>query len=121
MKYLAISLMCLALIACTSAGGYMPHGSGTQTVLKEDNYVMLYPAAHGTSSGFRLLGVIPFSSPTHGKALSDLYSKVPTQGKATSLVNMSQEYSSAYFILFSIPKITVTADVIEFNKALEKK
>ena len=36
------------------------------------------------------------------------------EGKSTALANVAQDKSTVYLILFSIPKITVTADIIEF-------
>ncbi len=115
-KMMIIVLAGLTLCGCSSMGGNIPHGNTTQTVLDKGNYTMLCPAARGESKGFRLLGIIPFAAPTHSKAMSDLYKSIDVKGKSTSLVNVSQEYSSSYFILFSIPKITITADVIEFNR-----
>jgi hypothetical protein len=115
-KIMVMVLAGFTLCGCSSVGGNIPHGNTTQTVLDKGNYTMLCPAAKGESSGFALFGIIPFASPTHSKAMSDLYKNIDVKGKSSSLVNVSQEYSSSYFILFSIPKITITADVIEFNK-----
>lgn len=38
--------------------------------------------------------------------------------KAQAIVNVVQQNSSTYFILFGIPRITVRADVVEFTEAL---
>ena len=91
--------------------------NSTQPVLDlaKDNYTMLYPAVRGVSTGFRLLGFIPFTLPTYSQALSDLYQSVDVKGKTTSLANVYQEESSSYFFLFGLKKIIVTADVIELK------
>lgn len=115
-KMMAVVLAGLMLCGCSTMGVPEPRENVTQTVLAKDNYTMLCPAARGESKGFRLFGIIPFSSPTHSKAMSDLYKNTDVKGKSTSLVNVTKEYSSSYFILFSIPRITITADVIEFKK-----
>lgn len=99
--------------------GYPRTGpSDTQPVLDldKDNYAMLFPAARGVSTGFRLFGFIPFTQPTYSMALSDLYKNIDVKGKETSLANVYQEESSSYFFLFGFEKIIVTADIIELKK-----
>jgi hypothetical protein len=98
--------------------GYPRTGpNDTQQVLDLDkaNYVMLFPAVRGVSTGFRLFGFIPLSLPTYSQALSDLYQNIDVKGKATSLANVYQEESSSYFFLYGLKKIIVTADVIELK------
>jgi hypothetical protein len=94
-------------------------GGGTSTTvnLTGQNYKLIKGGARGESRGFRLLGVIPFASPTHASAKAHLYESVgePLTGKAIALMNETEDRSLLYVILFSIPKLTVTADVIEFT------
>jgi len=102
----------LFLIGCSA--GVLPYGGRTTTDLTKKNFRMIRANARGEDTGFYLLGLIPFSSPTYADAMRSLYEGVEMEGKATALANVSQDKSTVYLILFSIPKITVTADIIEF-------
>jgi hypothetical protein len=53
----------------------------------------------------------------YAKAKASLYKSVgePLTGRAIALANQTEDRSIAVFILFSIPKITITADVVEFT------
>jgi len=58
-------------------------------------------------------------SPDYAEAMAQLYQAGGiTEGKAQAIVNVVQQNTSAYFILFGIPRITVRADVVEFTEAL---
>ena len=99
-------------------------GQSTTTAvdLKGKNYSLIQPGACGHSYGFRLLGIIPFASPNFASARSDLYASVkePLTGRAVALANELDDRSTVYLILFSVPKVTITADVIEFTQAENK-
>jgi len=84
--------------------------------LAGNNYKIIKTGASGQSSGFRFLGIIPIVSPTHSGAKASLYQEIgiPLTGRSVALANETEDRSSLYLILFSIPKITVTADVVEF-------
>jgi len=71
----------------------------------------------GKSWGFRLLGIIPLASPEYSMAKKRLYDSVgeTLNGKAVALANQTEDRSLMYLILFSVPKLTLTADVIEFT------
>jgi hypothetical protein len=99
-------------IGCST--GTLPYGGATTTDLTRKNFRMIRASARGQDSGFYLLGFIPFSSPTYADAMRNLYEGVDVEGKATTLAHVAQDRSTVYLILFSIPKITVTADIIEF-------
>ncbi len=117
--YVAAASM-LLLNACSSRGSF-PHNSGTTVDLSRKNYRIVKPNAIGTSSGFRLLGIIPLAAPSYTSAMSDLYDNARIrEGSATALVNISEEESGIYLILFSIPKLTVRADIIEFTDSRER-
>ncbi len=114
------ALSVLLLNACSSRGSF-PHNSGTTVDLSRKNYRIVKPNAIGTSSGFRLLGIIPLAAPSYTSAMSDLYKNARIrEGSATALVNISEEESGLYLILFSIPKLTVRADIIEFTDSRDK-
>ena len=109
-------LVMLVAVGCTSTGTY-PATSGTQVDLSRKNFRLVKANAIGTSSGFELFGFIPFAAPRYTEALSNLYRQAGvTEGAAQTLTNVTQEKSSLYLILFSIPKLTVRADVIEFTE-----
>lgn len=112
-------LICVALVT-----GCATHGDGsyrsdniTDTILSKGNYEVVKPGAEGTSSGFKLLG-IPIVRPSHADARSDLYEDVeePLTGRAIALTNQREEPSTLNFLLFQIPRIKVSADVIEFKE-----
>lgn len=122
MKYTISYLMAAAVLlgllsGCTNVGHISE--SGTSVSLAGNNYRLLKPGASGHSSGFRLLGIIPFASPNYAGAKASLYKSVgqPLTGKAVALANETEDRSTLYLILFSIPKITITADVVEFIDA----
>jgi len=119
---LILGLLFLFLMGCATAMGTFPQGTGTQVDLSKANYRIVKANAIGESSGFTLLGIIPLAAPRVISAMSDLYSKVGiSEGKSHALVNVAQERSSLYLILFSIPKLTIRADVIEFFEDSQKK
>lgn len=104
----------LGLTGCASIGS-MPYGNSTKTVLEKDNYTVKETAVTGESKGFDLL-FIPLKPPKYSKAMEDLHSKVDMKGKSSALANVAQERSYDWWILFGIPRITVTADVVEFKE-----
>jgi hypothetical protein len=117
----ALLILLLAFGGCSGKGVFKV-SSGTQVDLSRKNYRVVKSNAVGTSSGFRLLGIIPFASPSYTSAMSDLYKDAKVQdGSANALVNVTQEESGLYLILFSIPKLTVRADIIEFTDESEYK
>lgn len=113
---MAIVAIALFLVGCAPTGEFKGQATGVSVDLSKKNYKMIKVGAKGESTGFRLLGIIPFASPRYAKAKETLYASVglPLEGKAVALVNQTEDRSSLYLILFSIPKITITADVIEY-------
>ncbi|MGR9088668.1 MAG: DUF6567 family protein [Gammaproteobacteria bacterium] len=127
-KWLKILPILCLLTGCAAAvpalpllSGLVPASGGTQLLtgtevkLSRQNYKIVKANAIGSSTGFSFLGLITMKPPRYDDAMTKLYqSGGVTEGKAQALVNVVHEFSSAYFILFSLPKITVRADVIEF-------
>ena len=114
-----LGLCSTLLVGCSSPrGGRFDSATGTGVHLGESNYSIVKANAVGTSKGFRLLGILPFSNPSYSNAKSKLYDSVgeDMRGRSIALSNQSEDRSTLYLILFSIPKITLSADVIEFNK-----
>lgn len=120
-KSSSLALACLTLIGfasgCSSVGDMRGGATGTDVQLNQKNYKLIRAGAIGHSYGFDLLGIVPFDSPTAADAKADLYKSVGQDltGRAVALANETQDHSSLYLILFSIPRITYTADVIEFT------
>jgi hypothetical protein len=109
-------LLCLAM-GCASVGRISGQ-TGTDVQLSKNNYKIIKAGAKGESYGFSLFGIIPLGSPNYADAKEALYKSVgePLTGKAVALANQTEDRSTLYLILFSIPKVTVTADVIEFTE-----
>jgi len=93
----------------------------TQTAvsLSQNNFRIIKAGAIGTSHGFRLLGIIPFAGANETQARADLYQNLgkSLEGKSATLANTTYAKSTIYLILFSVPKVTVEADVVEYVNA----
>jgi hypothetical protein len=115
----ALSSAALLLVSgCASSRveNKMP-STQTQVNLTHGNYKMVKAGAMGKSYGFRfLLGIIPIAAPSTATARADLYRNLgqPVDGKAVALINTVEDRSTAWLILFSIPKLVITGDVVEF-------
>lgn len=90
----------------------------TQTAvnLSQNNFRIIKAGAVGTSHGFRLLGIIPFAGANETQARANLYNNIgiSLEGKSATLANTTYSKSTIYLILFSVPKVTVEADVVEY-------
>ena len=106
----------LAILASGCASNREAQSTQTAVSLNQNNYRVLKDGAIGTSCGFKLLGILPFASASASKARAHLYRDLgmDLQGKSTALADVTQDKSTFYLILFSVPKITVQADVIEY-------
>ena len=108
----------LALVTgCTSTNFDASNNSPlTAASVAGKTYKLVEGEAVGTSYGFKFLGIIPFANPHYGMARKDMLSSVQKAvgGRGASLSHETSDTSTIYVILFSIPKVTVTADVIEF-------
>ena len=115
---LQIGLLVLLCAGCASQGDYR-HESATAVNLTQKNYKILHAGVVGKSYGFRLLGFIPIVSPSYGEAKSDIYKSTneTLEGRPIALANQTEDRSSLYLILFSVPCVTITADIIEFTDA----
>lgn len=91
----------------------------TAVNLSQNNFRIIKAGAVGTSHGFRLLGIIPFAGANETDARADLYRNLgqSLEGKSATLANTTYSKSTIYLILFSVPKVTVEADVVEYLSA----
>ncbi|HWD91211.1 MAG TPA: DUF6567 family protein [Verrucomicrobiae bacterium] len=88
----------------------------TEVKLTEGNFVVMKTNVVGQARGFSLLGFITLVPARFQTAMDRLYAKAEMQnGKPQTLGNLIMEKTSAYWILFSIPRISVRADVVEFT------
>ena len=118
-----LSVLCAAMFLVAGCSSTRVENSApstqTQVSLTHGNYKMIKAGAEGRSYGFRfLLGIIPITAPSTAAARSDLYSKVnqPLTGRSVALVNVTEDRSTTWLLLFSIPKIVITGDVVEFDQ-----
>jgi hypothetical protein len=119
MKKLLIAAAAVALTTgCSNMGVNKGGITSTGVNLDQQNYQLIKGGARGDSYGFYLLGLLPIVSPTHAKAQSRLYESVGQrlEGRTIALMNQTEDRSAVYVILFSVPRLTVTADVIEFTE-----
>lgn len=89
----------------------------TQVTLTHGNYKMVRAGAEGRSYGFRFfLGIIPITAPSTAAARADLYSSLgqSVNGRSVALINTTEDRSTTWLLLFSVPKIVLTGDVVEF-------
>ena len=103
--------------------------------LDQANYRVVATQVKGSSVGFHLatalptnmsdlsaalqggpLGGFPVKSASEARAVEELYQNIGDQrNRAMALINIRKEVSGLNLILFSFPKVTVSADVIEFT------
>lgn len=115
--WLCTALVLTAGCASTRVENTSP-STQTQVSLNHANYRMIKAGAMGHSYGFRLLlGIIPITSPSSAAARADLYQSLgqPVDGKSVALINVMEDRSTTWLLLFSIPKRVITGDVVEFS------
>ena len=116
-SFIVVLIATSLLAGCGGSAGDMQQTTGTGVSLHGNNYRIVKADARGQSSGFYLLGIIPFAMPTYADAKADLYNSVgqKLEGRSIALANQTSDNSNLYLILFSVPRITITADVVEFT------
>ena len=119
---MATGLFCAAVLFAGCASNTTELNTpSTQTAvnLSQNNFRIIKAGAVGTSHGFRLLGIIPFAGANETDARADLYQQLgqSLEGKSATLANTTYSRSTIYLILFSVPKVTVEADVVEYLNA----
>lgn len=92
--------------------------NNTDVRLQQKNFVVVRTNVIGQSSGFSLLGILTIVPAKFTTAMSRLYVQAEMQpGRPQTLVNLVMEKDATYFILFSLPRTAIRADVIEFIPA----
>lgn len=88
----------------------------TDVKLTEGNFETVKTNVVGQARGFALLGFINVKPARFQTAMDRLYAKASMEtGKPQTLGNIIMEKTSAYWVLFSIPRVSVRADVVEFQ------
>jgi len=128
LTFLAIAALCggcasgsalsvASLMGSPNASALEIHNN-TDVRLQEKNFLVIRTNVMGQSSGFSLLGVLTIVPAKFTKAMSRLYVQAEMQpGRPQTLVNLVMEKEATYFILFSLPRTAIRADVIEFIPA----
>ena len=113
----ASALSAASIIGSPNASALEIHNN-TDVRLQEKNFIVIRTNVMGQSSGFSLLGILTIVPAKFTKAMSRLYVQAQMQpGRPQTLVNLIMEKDSLYFILFSLPRTAIRADVIEFIPA----
>jgi hypothetical protein len=88
----------------------------TELKLTEGNFSVVKTNVVGEARGFALLGFITLVPARFETAMGRFYGKAEMQsGRPQTLGNLVVEKTSAYWILFSIPRVSVRADLLEFT------
>ncbi|MBL9076749.1 MAG: hypothetical protein JNL08_04550 [Planctomycetes bacterium] len=112
------SFLLLLGAACSGSRGFIRGGESEGFVqLSGNNYQAVQMGAVGVSTGFALFGFIPLWSPTYSQAKQDLLRNLGTdlRGRAPILMNQMEDSGNPWFLLFSLPRLMLTADVYEFT------
>jgi hypothetical protein len=89
----------------------------TDVRLEQNNFMLVRTNVYGQCKGFALLGIITMVPATLTKAVDRLYASAQMSPyHPQAVANVIIERSSSYWILFSIPKVEVHADVVEFRQ-----
>jgi hypothetical protein len=128
-RHLPLLGLCALLSGCAAVaplsglisvplGGSPPLQMHSETIvrLEEDNFMLVRTNVYGWSKGFSLLGLITMVPATLPKAMDRVYaSAAMSPGKPQTVAHLIIQQSSAYWILFSIPRVEVHADIVEFR------
>ena len=89
--------------------------TSTEVRLQDANFIVTKTNVVGQSQGFSLFGILTLVPAEFTTAASRLYAQAEMQqGRPQTLAHMVMEKDNTYFILFSIPRTAIRADVIEF-------
>jgi len=114
----AASTLPLASVMGSPNASALEIHNNTDVRLQDRNFIVIKTNMVGQSSGFSLLGVLTIVPAKFTTAMSRLYAHAEMQpGRPQTMVNLVMEKDATYFILFSIPRTAIRADVIEFLPA----
>jgi hypothetical protein len=112
----AVSALPISSMVSSPNAAALQIQSSTEVRLQEKNFITVKTNVVGQSSGFSLLGILTIVPAKFTKAMNRLYANAEMQqGRPQTLANLIMEQNSTYLILFSIPRTSVRADVVEFT------
>ena len=92
----------------------------TRVELTQADFVLVKTNVVGRSRGFSLLGLITIVPATVTKAMHQFYGEAEmVTGRPQTSAHLMIEHSSSYYILFGIPQVDVSADIVQFAPAPE--
>ncbi len=111
----AVATLPISSILTLPSAASLDIRSYTDLRLQEGNFIVIKTNVVGRSKGFALLGILTISPASFTKAMNRLYAQAEIQpGRPQTLASLVMEKDSPYFVLFSLPRTAVRADVIEF-------
>jgi hypothetical protein len=125
-KWICIASMTLLLGGCAAlaplAAPLLPNGSAsaefrtaTTVKLEQENFIVVKTNVVGRCKGFSLLGIITIVPARFDTAMDRLYGQAEMQpGRSQTLASLVMERSTTYWILYSVPRVSIRADVVEF-------
>jgi hypothetical protein len=119
-KYFAFYKIFLMLSACTSMDMIKHSRFDPISRAEYKHYSLLKPAVIGVDRGFHLLEILPLLQPTEGEATQNLWKNAKLnaedfEGEETTLVNIVRDEYLLHFLIFAIPTIKVTADIVRIE------
>jgi hypothetical protein len=108
---IAVVAVALAIVSGCSSVQYLPDGQ----LGHNERIRVVQRGVTGTSSGFRLLGILPFAFPSAARAERKILAQIDPVLRDTEhiLVNRRIENRTIYFFLGSLHTITLHADLAE--------
>lgn len=134
LSLLSLFALCLLISGCGNSGAFLATNS-TEVHLNEANYnivainvtgsaesAYIFGASHSWGVATQSFGLIPLegSKTLYKDAREDLWNAFEEQytsveGKKLALVNVQYDAATINYFLYTHAKITITADVIEFE------
>jgi len=121
-SYLLSALVCVSTVGCVASKGEFRQQTATSVGLDSNNYKVVKAGVRGESTGFKILGIISLAAPSYADAKAALYQNTGENltGRSIALANQTEDSSGINLLIFQIPKVTITADVVEFNDKSSK-
>lgn len=112
-----VCVMLASAIGCSGFNALYPvYNNSTEVQLTGNNFRVVQSNVRGEAKGLHLLGIIPIWTPSLNEAMEQLRESAALEGRPRALTNVIVDSTDLFLILFSIPTMTVTADVIEFGE-----
>ena len=114
-KVLVALALTVVLGGCITSTRSRESETGARVELTKANFRVLKASAEGRSTGFYLFEFIPIMRPSVRRAMRELRGDYEVAGEATALINVAEDRWTWHFLLFSIPRLAISADIIEFT------